>query len=81
MLLLLGGVAYAEEGIYDKVQDEQDKINKQVNDFVWDHRPDSTFEKVLQFIWYLPLSLAWFVFIGVTAVLLAYQFIRWLVRT
>lgn len=80
MLLLLGGTAYAKKNIYDKMQDEQDEIYEQVNGFIWDKRPDTTLEKVLQFIFYLPLSFAWFGFIAVTAVVFTYQLIKWVFR-
>lgn len=63
-LVLLCGVALAEktkaEEHYDKWQEEQDEVNRKMKGFVWDERDNAGYEEILQFIFYLPLSFAWF---------------------
>lgn len=51
-----------------------------MNRWVWDARDDTTFEKALQWIFYLPLSVAWFVVLSIFLVVTSYNLLRLLCK-
>ena len=68
------------EKYYDKLEKEQDKINQQVNHWIWYDRDDTHFEKALQWIFYLPVSITWFVVLLITAVITSLTLLKLLCK-